>query len=212
MYKNTLSPQPKKTLVNTEIYTFIMYGTPCFQFDAHTVRKISQPTTYFRWQLLFATIPIIEPRINLCSGLPSRALFLPCTERNICFLYQLRDIAVYIFMSKERLEWWLLVISCKSPSLLISCPKSTVSFQDPPSFPLFPPSRQYSTCNNCIQTTLFSRTKTTKVADVVYVNNVIWTVECERVRGTKAKGGAVVGRPETRVDGYSSPREKKLVL
>jgi hypothetical protein len=27
-----------------------------------------------------------------------------------------------------------------------------------------------------------------------------------------AKGGAVVGRPETRVDGYSSPRENKLVL
>ncbi len=28
----------------------------------------------------------------------------------------------------------------------------------------------------------------------------------------KARGGAVVGRPETRVDGYSSPRAKKLVL
>ncbi len=35
---------------------------------------------------------------------------------------------------------------------------------------------------------------------------------CERVRGIKAKGGAVVDRPETRVDGYSSPREKKLGL
>ncbi len=34
---------------------------------------------------------------------------------------------------------------------------------------------------------------------------------CERVRG-KAKGGAVVSRPETRLDGYSSPREKKMVL
>ncbi len=34
---------------------------------------------------------------------------------------------------------------------------------------------------------------------------------CERVGG-QAKGGAVVGRPETRVDGYSSPRAKKLVL
>jgi hypothetical protein len=32
------------------------------------------------------------------------------------------------------------------------------------------------------------------------------------VRGIKAKGGAVVDRPETRVDGYSSPREKKLGL
>jgi hypothetical protein len=28
----------------------------------------------------------------------------------------------------------------------------------------------------------------------------------------KAKDGVVVGRPETRVDGYSSPRAKKLVL
>jgi hypothetical protein len=28
----------------------------------------------------------------------------------------------------------------------------------------------------------------------------------------KARGGAVVGRPETRVDGYSSPSAKKLVL
>ncbi len=35
---------------------------------------------------------------------------------------------------------------------------------------------------------------------------------CERVRGAKAKGGAVVSRPETRVDGYSSPQAKKLVL
>jgi hypothetical protein len=31
------------------------------------------------------------------------------------------------------------------------------------------------------------------------------------VRG-KVRGGTVVGRPETRVDRYSSPREKKLVL
>ncbi len=34
---------------------------------------------------------------------------------------------------------------------------------------------------------------------------------CERV-GELAKGGAVVSRPGTRVDGYSPPREKKLVL
>ncbi len=34
---------------------------------------------------------------------------------------------------------------------------------------------------------------------------------CERVGGL-AKGGAVVGRSETRVDGYSPPRAKKLVL
>ncbi len=33
----------------------------------------------------------------------------------------------------------------------------------------------------------------------------------ERVGGL-AKGGAVVGRPGTRVDGYSPPRAKKLVL
>jgi hypothetical protein len=36
-------------------------------------------------------------------------------------------------------------------------------------------------------------------------------VGCERVGGL-AKGGAVIGRPETRVDGYSSRRAKKLVL
>ncbi len=34
---------------------------------------------------------------------------------------------------------------------------------------------------------------------------------CERVGGL-AKGGAAVGRPETRADGYSPPRAKKLVL
>ncbi len=34
---------------------------------------------------------------------------------------------------------------------------------------------------------------------------------CERVGG-QAKGGAVVGRPETRVDEHSSPRAKKVVL
>jgi hypothetical protein len=53
--------------------------------------------------------------------------------------------------------------------------------------------------------------RTTGVADVVYVNNVTRTVGCERV-GELAKGGAVVGRPGTRVDGYSAPRAKKLVL
>jgi hypothetical protein len=36
-------------------------------------------------------------------------------------------------------------------------------------------------------------------------------VGCERVGGL-AKGGAVVGRPGTRVDGDLPPRAKKLVL
>jgi hypothetical protein len=36
-------------------------------------------------------------------------------------------------------------------------------------------------------------------------------VGCERV-GELAKGGAVVGRPGTRVDWYSPPQAKKLVL
>ncbi len=49
------------------------------------------------------------------------------------------------------------------------------------------------------------------VVDVVYVNIVTRSVEFERV-GELAKGGAVVGRPGTRVDGYSPPRAKKLVL
>ncbi len=53
--------------------------------------------------------------------------------------------------------------------------------------------------------------KTTEVADVVYVNNVIWIMGVKGWEG-QARGGAVVGRPETSVDGYSSPREKKLVL
>ncbi len=35
---------------------------------------------------------------------------------------------------------------------------------------------------------------------------------CGRVKGANAKGGAVVGRSGTRVDGYSSSQEKKLVL
>jgi hypothetical protein len=35
-----------------------------------------------------------------------------------------------------------------------------------------------------------SRTKTTKIVDAVYANNVIGTVRCERVRGVKAKGWA----------------------
>ncbi len=34
---------------------------------------------------------------------------------------------------------------------------------------------------------------------------------CERVEEL-AKGGAVVGRPGTRVDKYSAPRAKKLIL
>jgi hypothetical protein len=36
-------------------------------------------------------------------------------------------------------------------------------------------------------------------------------VGCERV-DELAKGGAVVGRPGTRVDGYSPPQAKKLIL
>ncbi len=30
--------------------------------------------------------------------------------------------------------------------------------------------------------------------------------------GEQVKGGAVVSRPGTRMDGYSPPREKKLIL
>ncbi len=55
------------------------------------------------------------------------------------------------------------------------------------------------------------QTRTAGVVDVVYVNFVTSSVGCERV-GELAKGGAVVGRPGTRVDGYSPPRAKKLVL
>jgi hypothetical protein len=55
------------------------------------------------------------------------------------------------------------------------------------------------------------QTRTTGFVDVVYVNIVTWSVGCERV-GELAKGRAVVSRPGARVDGYSPPREKKLVL
>jgi hypothetical protein len=57
----------------------------------------------------------------------------------------------------------------------------------------------------------FLQKRTTGVADVVSVNIVILSVGCERVGGL-AKGGAVVGRPGTSVDGYSPPQAKKLVL
>jgi hypothetical protein len=53
--------------------------------------------------------------------------------------------------------------------------------------------------------------RTAGVVDVGYVNIVTWSVGCERV-GELAKGGTVVGRPGTRVDGYSPPQAKKLVL
>jgi hypothetical protein len=62
-----------------------------------------------------------------------------------------------------------------------------------------------------ILTTSLCQTRTTGVADVVYVNIVTLSVGCERV-GKLAKGGAVVNRPGTRVDRYSSPPAKKLVL
>jgi hypothetical protein len=55
------------------------------------------------------------------------------------------------------------------------------------------------------------QTRTAGVVNVVYVNIVTWSVGCERV-GEIARGGAVVSRPGTRVDGYSPPWEKKLVL
>jgi hypothetical protein len=53
--------------------------------------------------------------------------------------------------------------------------------------------------------------RTAGVVDVVYVNIVTSSVGCERV-GELAKGWAVVGRLGTKVDGYSPPQAKKLVL
>jgi hypothetical protein len=38
----------------------------------------------------------------------------------------------------------------------------------------------------------------------------VWSVK--GLEGQKQRGGAVVGRPETRVDRYSSLRAKKLAL
>jgi hypothetical protein len=50
-------------------------------------------------------------------------------------------------------------------------------------------------------------TRTAGVVDVVYVNIVTLFVGFERV-GELAKGGAVVNRPGTRVDGYSHHEQK----
>jgi hypothetical protein len=58
---------------------------------------------------------------------------------------------------------------------------------------------------------LLSQTRTADDVDVIYVNIVTSSVGCERL-GELAKGGAVVGRQGTRVNGCSPPRAKKLVL
>ncbi len=58
---------------------------------------------------------------------------------------------------------------------------------------------------------VWCQTRTAGVVDVISVNIVTWSVGCERV-GELAKGWAVVGRLGTRVDGYSPPLAKKLVL
>jgi hypothetical protein len=46
------------------------------------------------------------------------------------------------------------------------------------------------------------QTRMAGIVDVVYVNIITWYLGCERVREL-AKGGPVVSRPGTRVDGYS---------
>ncbi len=46
------------------------------------------------------------------------------------------------------------------------------------------------------------------VVDVVYVNIVTCYVGCEMM-GELAKGGAVVSRPGTRVDGYSHHKQRR---
>jgi hypothetical protein len=48
--------------------------------------------------------------------------------------------------------------------------------------------------------------KKTVIADVVLVNSVMWAVGGKGVREARAKGGAVVTRQGTRVDGNSSLR------
>jgi hypothetical protein len=58
------------------------------------------------------------------------------------------------------------------------------------------------------------QTRTAGVVDVVYVNIVTYSVGCESV-GEPARGGQLLvdqGQEWKRVDGYSPPREKKLVL
>ncbi len=43
--------------------------------------------------------------------------------------------------------------------------------------------------------------------DVIYVNIVTWSVGCGRM-GELAKGGAVISRPGTRVDGYAHHEQR----
>jgi hypothetical protein len=50
-------------------------------------------------------------------------------------------------------------------------------------------------------------TRRAGVVDVVY-ENIVTYVGCERM-GELAKGGAVVSRPGTRVDGYSGAMSKE---
>jgi hypothetical protein len=55
---------------------------------------------------------------------------------------------------------------------------------------------------------ILSWTKKTVIVDVVIVNSVMWAEGWERGERAKAKGGAVVTRQGTRVDGSSSPRAR----
>ncbi len=117
------------------------------------------------WKLS-ATVQTIEKRINACSDPPSHGLFLTCTGRDILLFYtaQVHIIILHVelqFVCVERkglyLEWWLLVRSCESPSLLVSCPKSNAPLETPNPPRHLSPSlscRQYM--YNYIHTTLTS--------------------------------------------------------
>jgi hypothetical protein len=86
---------------------------------------------------LLTKVPTIEPRINACSEPLSLGLFLTCMGEGIFSFYagqthiiMLHGKLQFIYMKRKNsyLEWWLLVCSCESPSLLVSCPKSTAPF------------------------------------------------------------------------------------
>jgi hypothetical protein len=91
----------------------------------------------------------------------SRGLFLTWTGRDIFLFYSVKVHIIILygklqFIYVERkdpyVEWWLLVRSCESPCLLVSCPKSTAPFETPYPRWQLPPSP--TSCQYMQQTTL----------------------------------------------------------
>ncbi len=105
-------------------------------------------------KVLFATVQTIEPEYMYVPFLCHKVYFLTCTESNCSFLYWTKHIIVLRRICSlncmERkvpyLEWWLLVLGCESPSLLVPA-QSQLPYLRPPYLPwhspLSPSSCQY---------------------------------------------------------------------